>query len=88
MISEQVENRIVDADGLVNLKQDMGFDQLRHYCHKRSVGHTFHIVTNNDALGRSAVRSMIEEFNPPAQACGSFTALPDDTSVLSQNGVK
>ena len=85
MISEQVENRIVDNDGLVKLKQDMGFDQLRLYCRKKSVGRTFHIMTNNDTLGRNAVRSMIGTFKPRAQACGSFTALPDDTSVLSKN---
>ena len=85
MISEQLENRIVDNDGLVKLKQDMGFDQLRLYCRKKSVGRTFHIMTNNDTLGRDAVRSMIETFEPQAQACGSFTALPDDTSVLSKN---
>ena len=88
MISEQVENRIVDNDGLVKLKQDMGFDQLRFYCRKKSVGRTFHIMTNNDTLGRNAVRSMIETFLPRAQSCGSFTALPDDTSVLSQNCAK
>ena len=85
MISEQVENRIVDNDGLVKLKQDMGFDQLRFYCRKKSVGRTFHIMTNNDTLGRNAVRSKVESFLPQAQACGSFTALADDTSVLSQN---
>ena len=88
MISEQVENRIVKNDGLVKLKQDMGFDQLRFYCRKKSVGRTFHIMTNNDTLGRNAVRSMTETFEPQAQACGSFTALPDDTSVLSQNCAK
>ena len=88
MISEQVENRIVDRNGLVKLKQDMRFDQLRLYRHKNSVGRTFHIVTDNDTLGRNAVRSMIEEFDPPAQACGSFTLWPDDISVLSQNCAK
>ena len=88
MISEQVENRIVNNDGLVKLKQDMGFDQLRFYCHKKSVGRTFHIMTNNDTLGRNAVRSMIETFKPRAQSCGSFTVLPGDTSVLSKNCAK
>ena len=45
-------------------------------------------MTNIDTLGRNAVRSMIETFKPRALACGSFTALPDDTSVLSQNCAK
>ena len=88
MISEQVENRIVVADGLAKLKQDMGFDQLRLYCRKKSVGRTFHIMTNNETRGREAVRSMIVRFYPQAKACRSFTVLPDDNSILSQNCIK
>ena len=88
MISEQVENRIVLNMGLQKLKQDMGFDQLRFYCRKKSVGRSFHIMTNNDTLGRNAVRSIIEKYLPQAKACGSFTVLPDDTSVLPQNCAK
>ena len=87
-ISEQTENRFVDADGLTKLKQDMGFDQLRFYCKKKSVGRTVHIMTMNNTLGRDAVRSMIVVFKPRAKACNSFTALYDDTSILSRKCVK
>ena len=85
MISEQVENRIVNANGLTKLKQDMGFDQLRFYCHQKSVGRTFHIITNNNTQGRDVVRSMVVRFLPQVKACDSFTALPDDNSVLSRS---
>ena len=88
MISEQVENRIFDANCLTKLKQDMGFDQLRFYCRKKSVGRTFHIMTKNNTLGHNVVRSMIEKFFPQAQACYSYTIMPDDTSILSRNCLK
>ena len=88
MISEQVENRIFDANCLTKLKQDMGFDQLRFYCRKKSVGRTFHIMTKNNTLGQNVVRSMIKKFFPLAHACGSYTVMPDDTSILSQNCLK
>ena len=84
-ISEQVENRFVDGTALLRLQKDMGFDQLRFYCHKKSVARTFHIMTKRDAAGVAAFRYLIVNPFPPARACGSFTALPDDTSVLSKN---
>ena len=84
-ISEQIENRVVLGTALLRLKQELGFDQLRFYCRKKSVARTFHIMTKRDALGLAAFRYLIVNPSPPARACGSFTALPDDTSVLSKN---
>ena len=84
-ISEQIENRVVTTTGIFKLKQDMGFNQLRYYCHKKSVGRTFHIMTNRNYYGYKAVRYAIENPSPRAKACGSFTALPDDNSKISQH---
>ena len=84
-ISEQVENRVVRVSALLQLKIDMGFDQLRFYCHKKSVARTFHIMTKRNAAGLDAFRYLIVNPSPRAQACSSFTALPDDTSMLSKN---
>lgn len=75
----------MSVKALAQLKQDMGFDQLRFYCRKKKVGRTFHIMTNRNSLGYAAVRFIIEDTSSRAQACGSFTALPDDNSKLTQN---
>ena len=72
---------------LMQLKTDMGFKQLRFYCHKQKVGTVFHIMTNDNHLGEAVVKYFIDNklISSRPQACGSYTVLPDDNSTLSQN---
>ncbi|XP_048579631.1 uncharacterized protein LOC5514058 [Nematostella vectensis] len=76
---------VVAASSLNDLRTDMGFDQMRFYCHKAAVNRVFHIMTNNDELGKQAIRCLIQKSTPWPQACNSFTRLPDDTSFISRN---
>ncbi|XP_048587666.1 uncharacterized protein LOC116613155 isoform X2 [Nematostella vectensis] len=81
-------NLHVNTDGILQLQKDMGFDQIRFYCHKQANNKTFHIMTNKDDNGRKAVRCLIETVDPRPAACGSFTRLHDDNSILSRNCAK
>ena len=71
-------------DGFNQLKNDMGFTQIRFYCFKKKAGRVFHIMTNNDAKGANVVEFFTESDTQP-EACDSFTSLPDDNSILARN---
>ena len=71
-------------DGFNQLKNDMGFTQIRFYCFKKEAGRVFHIMTNNDAKGANVVEFFTESDTQPG-ACDSFTRLPDDNSTLAKN---
>lgn len=87
-ISSYKDNRIkVPSSVLLQLRNDMGFQQLRFYCHKKKVGTMFHIMTNVDPLGEAVVKYLTGDSEASArpQACGSYTVLPDDNSTLSED---
>ena len=69
------------------LKNEMGFKQLRFYCHKKKVGTVFHIMTNINPQGEAVVEYLIGDnlISTRPQACGSYTVLPDDNSTLSRD---
>ena len=71
-------------DGFNQLKQDMGFTQIRFYCFKKTAGRVFHIMTNNNAKGANVVNYFTTSDTMPV-ACNSFTRLPDDKSLLAKN---
>jgi len=71
-------------DGFNQLKNDMGFTQIRFYCFKKKAGRVFHIMTNNDAKGANVAEFFTESDTQP-KACDSFTRLPDDNSTLARN---
>ena len=77
-------NRLLKIDGFNQLKEDMGFTQIRFYCFKKAVGRVFHIMTNNDAKGADVVKYFTTSDTMPA-ACDSFTRLPGDNSTLAVN---
>ena len=83
-----INRQIVPTRVYRKLKEDMGFDQLRFYCFKKTVGRVFHIKTALNQLGEAVVQHFtvdsVNETNKP-KACGSFEVFKDDTSVLSQN---
>ena len=82
-IANYTDNGIlITAPALSELRRDMGFHQFRFYCHKKSVGRVFHIMTKNDSKGEAVVKYYTDR-TTPATACNSFTRLPDDRSVLS-----
>ena len=89
-LSKYADYRLkVPSRVLLQLRKDMGFKQLRFYCHKKKVGTVFHIMTNTNPLGEAVVSYFAEETKPPRpQACGSYTVLPDDNSTLSQDCTK
>ena len=83
-ISNYTDNAVlVLASALTELRMVMGFDQFRFYCRKVTPGRTFHVMTKKDAKGEAVVKYFTDSPNSPAAACNSFTALPDDSSVLS-----
>jgi hypothetical protein len=47
---------LVNQPGLLQLKQDMGFTQMRYFCRKASVGRVFHIMTAKNESGFDVVR--------------------------------
>lgn len=77
----------VPSSVLLELRNDMGFKQLRFYCYKKTVGVMVHIMTNINPLGEAAVNYFIDDnliSNRP-QTCGSYTVLPDDNSTMSED---
>ena len=72
---------------LLQLRNEMGFKQLRLYCHKMKIGSVVHLMTNLNSLGEAVLKFFTEESVTSTQpeACGSYTVLPDDTSTLVKN---
>lgn len=72
---------------LLQLRDEMGFEQLRFYCHKKKVGTVVHLMTNLNSLGEAVLKFFTEESvtSTQPQACGSYTLLPDDNSTLLEN---
>ena len=72
---------------LLSLQNDMGFDQMKFYCHKKQVGNVIHIMTNMNPLGEAVVKFFtdIKLGTIRPLACGSYTVLPDDNSTLSKD---
>lgn len=78
----------IDIPAIRQLKQLINFTQIRYFCHKKSTGRTFHIMTKNDPHGKRAVKYLIEDPSVQPRACGSFVAFPDDNSFLATNCAK
>lgn len=72
---------------LLQLRNEMGFKQLRLYCYKKRVGSVVHLMTNLNSLGEAVLKFFTDESVPSTQpqACGSYTLLPDDNSTLVEN---
>ncbi|KAL9978233.1 hypothetical protein ACROYT_G015728 [Oculina patagonica] len=77
----------VTSTALLQLRNDIGFNQLRFYCQKKKVGTVFHVMTNINSLGESVVEYFVDDnlASTRPQACGSYTVLPDDNSTLSED---
>ena len=73
--------------GLFELRNIVGFKQIRFYCHKEKVGTVVHFMTNLGPLGEAVVKYLIDgnRKSTRPQACGSYTVLPDDSSKLTKN---
>lgn len=65
-------NHYLMRDGFNQLKQDMGFTQIRFHCYKKKPNRLFHIVVK-----------FFTSSNTLPTACHSFTRLPDDNSLLA-----
>lgn len=82
-ISNYKNTQIIPVTVLYQLRQDMGFNQIRFYCFKRKIGKVIHIMTKDSPEGEKVIRFFTNSTTKPA-SCGSFTVLPDDNSTLSQ----
>ena len=82
-ISDYAKNQLVPVTVFNQLRQDMGFSQIRFYCYKKLVDRTIHIMTKGSLEGEMVIRYFTNSTERPA-SCGSFTVLPDDTSIASQ----
>ncbi|KAL9978223.1 hypothetical protein ACROYT_G015718 [Oculina patagonica] len=78
------------ATTLLQLRNELGFNQMRFYCHKKNVGTVLHIMTRMNPLGEAVVNYFLNESLAPSrpQTCGSYTVLPDDNSTLSKDCTK
>ncbi|XP_028516701.1 uncharacterized protein LOC114575626 [Exaiptasia diaphana] len=72
---------------LKNLRNDMGFHQLRFRCRKKSINRTIHIMTTNNTAGHKVLDHFLVKATWPT-ACNSFERLQDDTSILARNCLK
>ncbi|KXJ10593.1 hypothetical protein AC249_AIPGENE26269 [Exaiptasia diaphana] len=72
---------------LKNLRNDMGFHQLRFRCRKKSINRTLHIMTTNNTAGHKVLDHFLVKATWPT-ACNSFERLQDDTSILARNCLK
>ena len=79
--------QMVTSSVLLQLQYEIGFKQIRLYCHKKNAGTVFHIMTNVNPLGEAVVKYFIDDnlVSTRPQACGSYTVLPDDNSTLSKD---
>ena len=85
-ISSYASGKVRVNDGaLRELKRLIKFTQLRYFCHQKSTGRIFHIMTKRNLAGKTAVRYLIENAQTRPPACGSFERLPDDNSILAAN---
>ena len=67
------------------LREDINFHQLRWYCHKKTKGSVFHVLTKNNSAGHKVLKYFLQSVKVHAEACDSFIKLPDDNSTLSRN---
>ena len=77
-------NHFLLRNGFKQLKQDIGFTQIRFYCFKKERGRVFHIMTNKNTKGANVVKFFTTSDTMPV-ACGSFSRLPNDNSSLAAN---
>ena len=75
----------VETGELLELQRLIKFTQLRFFCHQKSTGRIFHIMTKRNPAGKAAVHYLIKSSTTRPQACGSFEALPNDNSILVAN---
>lgn len=75
----------VDVPAIFQFKQLINFTQIRYFCHKKSTGRIFHIMTKRDPKGESVLSYFIEDPRVQPKACGSFQTFPDDNSTLAAN---
>ncbi|KAL9973081.1 hypothetical protein ACROYT_G019491 [Oculina patagonica] len=75
---------VLKMNGLLDLRTDMGFEQMRFYCHKKNPGKVFHVATKKNPLGEAVLQYFTGITTTPPQACDSFSTFPDDNSTLSR----
>ena len=85
---EQLQNynsndHVLNMNGFMNLREGMGFEQMRFYCHKKIPGIVFHVATKTNSLGEAVIQYFTGKTTTPPQTCDSFSTFPDDTSTLS-----
>ena len=85
---EQLKNysshdHVLKMKGFLDLRADMGFEQMRFYCHKKIPGKVFHVATKTNSLGEAVIQYFTGKTTNPPQACDSFSTFPDDNSTLS-----
>ena len=88
-ISEFSNNNLaISSSALGNLREQMNFIQLRFLCRKKIPGRTFHIVTKRNTLGKLAVKFFTAVTTVIPKACGSFSSMGDDNSIMAKNCAK
>ena len=88
-ISEFSNNNLaISSTVLGNLRKKMNFTQLRFLCRKKNPGRTFHIVTKRNTLGKLAVKFFTAVTTVIPKACGSFSSMGDDNSIMAKNCAK
>ena len=76
-------DHVLKMRGFMDLRANMGFEQMRFYCHKKIPRKSFHVATKGNSLGEAMVQYFIGNTTTPPQACDLFSTFPDDNSTLS-----
>lgn len=85
---EQLKNydsndHVLEMKGFLDFRADMGFEQMRFYCHKKIPGKVFHVATETNSLGEAVIQYFTGNTTTLPHACDSFSTFPDDNSTLS-----
>lgn len=85
-ISEYGSNNLrLAQSGLMKLRSQLNFTQLRFYCRKLQSGRTFHVATVGNKSGEAVVQYFSGQTDVMPESCDSFRRMDDDNSVLSMN---
>ena len=58
-------NDVLNMRGFMDLRANMGFEQMRFYCYNKIPGKAFHVATKGNSLGEAVVQYFIGNTTTP-----------------------
>ncbi|XP_020897986.1 uncharacterized protein LOC110236777 [Exaiptasia diaphana] len=75
----------IDVPAIRELRDTMGFTQLRYHCFKKSVKRTFHVITKKNDYGEKVLKYFTQDGEKQTSSCNSYFRGPGDNSFLASN---